>query len=145
MNNEDLQQLKALAIEATPGKWIRLFGERTVYDRMEDGCRGNPIVRADQAYGPKDSANLDFIAACSPSTILALIARIESLAADAERLDFVIEKGAFITWSLRDSTIKQCQLMNQDEDEDFHHLSGDEKYFNTVRGAIDAAIAKEKA
>ncbi len=79
----DLQQLKALALAATPGKWMRLFGERTVYDRMEDGCRGNTIVRADTSYGAKDAANLDYIAAASPAVVLGLIARIESAAAPA--------------------------------------------------------------
>jgi len=73
----DLQQLKALALAATPGKWIRLFGERTVYDRMEDGCRGNTIVRADTTYGTQDVDNLDYIAAASPAVVLGLIARIE--------------------------------------------------------------------
>lgn len=60
---------------------------------------------------------------------------------DAGRLDFVIENSGFIVWSLRDSTIKQCQLWTQDEDENHIILSGDERYFNTVRAAIDAAIA----
>lgn len=68
-----LDKLEALARAATPGPWMRLFGERTVYDRMEDGCRGNTIVRADTSYSSQDAANLDFIAAANPATVLQLI------------------------------------------------------------------------
>jgi len=70
----DLDHLEALARAATPGRWMRLFGERTVYDRMEDGCRGNAIVRADLGYGLQDISNLDFIAGANPAAVLALIA-----------------------------------------------------------------------
>jgi len=69
----NLDHLEALARAATPGRWMRLFGERTVYDRMEDGCRGNAIVRADLGYGPQDISNLDFIAAANPAAVLELI------------------------------------------------------------------------
>jgi hypothetical protein len=70
----DLDHLEALARAATPGRWMRLFGERTVYDRMEDGCRGNAIVRADLGYGLQDISNLDFIAGANPAAVLELIA-----------------------------------------------------------------------
>jgi len=70
----NLDHLEALARAATPGRWMRLFGERTVYDRMEDGCRGNAIVRADLGYGLQDISNLDFIAAANPAAVLELIA-----------------------------------------------------------------------
>lgn len=84
----DLDKLEAQANSATKGPWMRLFGERTVYDRMEDGCRGNAIVRADVAFGKADAANLDFIAAANPATILKLIAQARasqpSAASDAQ-------------------------------------------------------------
>lgn len=72
-----LNELEALAKDATQGPWMRLFGERTVYDRMNDGCRGVAIVRTD-THPPcgKDVDNLDFIAAANPATILALIALV---------------------------------------------------------------------
>lgn len=70
----DLDKLEALARAATPGPWMRLFGERTVYDRMSDGCRGIPIVRADTGYGANDPDNLDYIAAANPAAVLDLIA-----------------------------------------------------------------------
>ncbi len=74
----DTKNLRALAEAATPGPWMRLFGERTVYDRMEDGCRGIAIVRSD--YSPptqKEAANIDYIAACSPDVLLALLDALE--------------------------------------------------------------------
>jgi hypothetical protein len=72
------KHLRVLAEAATPGPWMRLFGERTVYDRMEDGCRGIAIVRSD--YSPptqKEAANIDYIAACSPDVLLALLDALE--------------------------------------------------------------------
>ena len=74
----DTKNLRVLAEAATPGPWMRLFGERTVYDRMEDGCRGIAIVRSD--YSPptqKEAANIDYIAACSPDVVLALLDALE--------------------------------------------------------------------
>lgn len=74
----DTKHLRTLAETATPGPWMRLFGERTVYDRMEDGCRGIAIVRSD--YSPptqKEAANIDYIAACSPDVVLALLDALE--------------------------------------------------------------------
>lgn len=75
----DLDKLEAVARKAKRGPWMRLFGERTVYDRMEDGCRGIPIVRADTGYGADDADNLDFIAAANPAVVLELIAEIRKL------------------------------------------------------------------
>lgn len=74
----DTKHLRVLAEASTPGPWMRLFGERTVYDRMEDGCRGIAIVRSD--YSPptqKEAANIDYIAACSPDVVLALLDALE--------------------------------------------------------------------
>lgn len=63
---------------------------------------------------------------------------------DAARLDFMIESDAFVVWSFRgDGSITQCQLWSQDEDEEYHIISG-ERYFNTPREAIDAAIAAKE-
>lgn len=85
MDKEQRAALRKLAEEATPGPWMRLFGERTVYDRMEDGCRGNAIVRADLGYSIQDTLNIDYIAAANPSTILQLLDYIETLEKDAAR------------------------------------------------------------
>ena len=83
----DTKHLRTLAEAATPGPWMRLFGERTVYDRMEDGCRGIAIVRSD--YSPptqKEAANIDYIAACSPDVLLALLDALERKDAEIEAL-----------------------------------------------------------
>lgn len=67
---------------------------------------------------------------------------------DSQRLDWLIEQRAWVQWHERDGSIRQCQVWWQDEDENYHTLSGDHRYFNTPREAIDAAIdraaAKEK-
>ena len=74
----DTKNLRVLAEAATPGPWMRLFGERTVYVRMEDGCRGIPIVRSDcSPPTQKEAANIDYIAACSPDVVLALLDALE--------------------------------------------------------------------
>lgn len=74
----DLDKLLAVAGAAGGKEWIRLFGERTVYDRMEDGCRGIAIVRSDCSPPiPADAANLDFIAAFNPAVAIELIQRFK--------------------------------------------------------------------
>ncbi|MGY6240580.1 hypothetical protein ACW910_24360 (plasmid) [Burkholderia ambifaria] len=62
---------------------------------------------------------------------------------DTERLDWLIEQQAWIQWTVRDGSIRQCQVFDQDEDENYHILSGEDRYFNTPREAIDAARAGE--
>lgn len=64
---------------------------------------------------------------------------------EAERLDWLIEKQAWIHFTKRDGSILQCRVWTQDEDENYHVLSGEGRFFNTPREAIDAAIAKERA
>ena len=59
---------------------------------------------------------------------------------DTERLDFVMREGAFIVWSVRDGTIRQCQLWAQNEDEEYVYLSGEHRFFDSERAAIDAAV-----
>jgi hypothetical protein len=65
----------------------------------------------------------------------------EALAVDAERLDWLIAQQAWIQWTVRDGSIRQCQVYDQDEDENYLILSGADRYFNTPREAIDAAIS----
>ena len=84
----DINELRRLAFAAanptTKGRWIRLFGERTVYDRMEDGCRGIPIVATDYSPpAPREAAYLDFIAAADPATITEILDRLEAAESDA--------------------------------------------------------------
>lgn len=84
---EELRRLAQAATHpATRGRWMRLFGERTVYDRMEDGCRGIPVVATPTSPPDKaEAAKLDFIAAANPANITGLLDRLE--AAERERDD----------------------------------------------------------
>jgi len=110
----NLDHLEALARAATPGRWMRLFGERTVYDRMEDGCRGNAIVRADLGYGLQDISNLDFIAAANPAAVLELIALARRAVLANQPAPTVPAGRALADAVLRDV----CELVYT---EDFHH------------------------
>ena len=78
IDDDHLRELaKRVTHPKTKGRWIRLFGERTVYDRLEDGCRGNAIVRTDYPNpGPEESAYLDYIAAADPETVTSLLDRL---------------------------------------------------------------------
>lgn len=83
----------------------------------------------------------------------AMIARIRELEAELERasqpgggddtarLDFMIEQQCWIQWTNRDGSILQCQVYHQNEDEEYFVLSGEDRYFNTPREALDAARA----
>lgn len=64
-------------------------------------------------------------------------------ARDSERLEFVLGRQAFIMTIPESKTGRpeMYQLMEQDEDEDFHVISGEGEAFRTKREAIDAAIA----
>jgi hypothetical protein len=83
----DTKELRRLAQAAmhpvTKGRWMRL-AQRTVYDRMEDGCRGIPVVSTDK-HPPSsfEAACLDFIAAANPAAINELLDRLEAAEADA--------------------------------------------------------------
>ena len=83
----NIEELRRLAQEAmhpvTKGRWMRLFGERTVYDRMEDGCRGIPVVSTDK-HPPSsfEAACLDFIAAANPAAVSEILDRLEAAESD---------------------------------------------------------------
>jgi len=78
----DLDKLEQLANDAGGKHWIRLFGERTVYDRMEDGCRGMPMVSTGHHPPTADQASkLDFVAAANPAVVLELVRRLRAAAA----------------------------------------------------------------
>lgn len=91
-------------------------------------------LKADALALAADGANMSMDVGCM--FVLAMIERIEAGAADVARLDFVLDNSAFIC------TIDQgmCQLMTQDEDEEYHVMSGEGEAFKTKRAAIDAAM-----
>lgn len=61
-------------------------------------------------------------------------------AKETARLDFMLKKEAFLVWTLRDGSINQCQLYTQTGDEEYIVLSGEDRYFNLPREAVDAAM-----
>jgi hypothetical protein len=135
--NNDLQQLKALAAAAAPGPWT---WDDKVWDY--DPEHQSPwLIDANEApiiMGRMKCCEADalFIASSSPDTILALIARIESLAADAERKDSVLEQAR--------EALKRFLSYGRVFR---HHLNSTDPYDDAEQAieAIDAAIAKEKA
>lgn len=68
--------------------------------------------------------------------------KIESMASDSDRLDFVLAKMAWIRQKKADSGSTTYWLETQDEDENFIRLSG-AGFYNTPRAAIDQAISQE--
>jgi hypothetical protein len=84
IDTKELRRLSQAAMHpVTKGRWMRL-AQRTVYDRMEDGCRGIPVVSTDK-HPPSsfEAACLDFIAASNPSAVIELLDRLEAAEADA--------------------------------------------------------------
>lgn len=108
MTNDELMQLKALA-ETAKSEVIR-----------SDGWEGTVEM------GDHMLIDEDFIKAASPEAILALIAKVESLAADAERYQWLRNKTAESQATYVGSIFMA------------HNKDGLDK-------AIDIAMAKEKA
>ena len=73
-------------------------------------------------------------------SVLGVLSALQAQQGDEARLDFVLEKSAWVQWIEFDSTFKRAQLWTQDEDENYIVLSGDAKSFGTAREAIDAAM-----
>lgn len=69
--------LKELLGRATPGNWIHLLGERIVFTRLNDGCRGVPVVAAEYEYLPHAQGNLALIARCSPANMALVLSALE--------------------------------------------------------------------
>lgn len=147
ITSEELQRLKALALRATPGPWesnsIHSEGEYgsdddggygfTTYEVTDGsglcimGCLNNDdgaVHVGDDGHAWDDVAKRDaaYVAAANPASILALIAKVESLAADAERYSAFFSAGLPI-----------CFM-----GEDYENKAD-------LDAAIDAYRAKEKA
>lgn len=125
MNNE-LQQLKALAMAASHGPWRHTGDEYTDRGCQYQGIE-SPVEIIIGEYGVT-KANAKYIAWADPTRILALIARIESLSADAERYKWLLDNYAF-----------------GDGYRDIDAALNDGEADKYLSPAIDAAIAKEKA
>lgn len=74
-----IEAAKAATHPVTKGRWMYLLGDRFVYDRLEDGCRGVPQVGVDHAppFVSDEAKRLQFIALANPVTILELCALLE--------------------------------------------------------------------
>lgn len=110
------------------------WGEQSIMDSA---------ARSDQALADLQQSILDAIGYRHPAAAPAvkpLTVAPPGMTDDTARLDFVLEKWAFVVWCNRDGSIKQCQLMTQSEDEEYIALSGADRFFNTERDAIDAAM-----
>jgi|GEM_PF-6146258 len=75
MSNIDLNKLKKLAIAATPGEWQ--FRPTTPFMDAEIASENNVRV-VNLLAGDVSKANSEFIAAVSPSTIIAIIEQLEA-------------------------------------------------------------------
>lgn len=91
----DLENLKKLALAATPGPWKNDSGNGEVESEHLEHSRSAVCVRYDfmsridhykrfdLKYDPKSTPqtddDMDYIAACDPQTVLALVERIEYL------------------------------------------------------------------
>lgn len=134
----DLHALARLADGATQGRWMRLFGERTVYALMSDGCRGNAIVRSDiTPPSLKEAANLDFIAACSPETIHELLCMALSRSAP--------DKGPWSADIEGENVFLQSENFEHDVrlyvNGDFYSLTEKLEYAHGVAATLNAAAA----
>ena len=58
----DFEKDRRTCEAASKGPWMRLFGDRFVYTKLEDGCRGLPVARIEYEY-VEGMENGKFIAA----------------------------------------------------------------------------------
>lgn len=145
----DIDHLEALAKAAPQGKWEIWTSNswRRIYaDQGREKVRViEPTTQHDRwpdlAFGPGVEAWMEGF---TPEVALALIAEVRALREESARLDFMLANDAFTVRCNRDGSILQYQLMTQDEDENYHVLHDEHRFYNTERDAIDAA-RKEKA
>lgn len=169
MTNDEMQQLKALAEAATPGPWEcdealtpwRIASGEVVggdgtgvsvvftgYDWHvkvgEEPDTGSAIYESigEPATIVEGARNADatFMAAANPKAVLALIAKVESLAADAERYRWLREPTSDVALVLD----KRTDWVP--EDETLPGVGGYYVYEYRAGEELDAAIdmAKEK-
>lgn len=77
----DYAELKAIALDATLGKWTTDGDVAVVAAESDQLNNGYPIS---ECRGPEAVQNVDFIAAANPVTVLILIAENERLKNDLE-------------------------------------------------------------
>ena len=53
MTDDIIKRLReAIAAGPTPGPWMHLFGDRLIYTKLGDGCKGEAVARVDWISGP---------------------------------------------------------------------------------------------
>lgn len=131
------------------------YSKREADEYANDGYEVIPLYTGADAASPAiDAASRDAIyrkaiAMFDEPGVIGGAAAIDAAGAsegdvlDTKRLDFMLEHDAFTVRCNRDGSILQYQLMTQDEDENYHVLHDEHRFFNSERDAIDAAIAKE--
>jgi hypothetical protein len=95
----DIDTLEALAKAATPGEWVSYTPIGAALNPWEATFVAGPIPRymdRSQGFCPADG---NYIGAANPQVVLALIAEVRALRADAARLDFLIDNDAHV-WSM---------------------------------------------
>ncbi|WP_249180444.1 hypothetical protein [Burkholderia vietnamiensis] len=133
-----LAELEAANMQLTVPDWAE--GDDQAWDKVMPAVAWHLIERHGENWahiGRMMQAYLDAHTAT-------LRVELEAAAADTARLDFLIDQQAWVQWTVRDGSILQCQVYDQDEDENYHILSGEDRYFNTPRAAIDAALAQRQ-
>lgn len=123
MSELNIPDLKAAALAATPGPWNIV--ERPAYNET---C----ITHPDTTPG---AASLNI----AKVTVRQCWKEQQDAAKDAELLDFVLEKDAFLSRVMADSGSMTYQLMTQDADENYVVLSGEDQFYPSPRAAIAAA------
>ncbi len=143
ITNEELTRLKVLAEAATPGPWVSCHHQVAADD-------GGLIAEFSSTTGRYESEkmNRNYVAAASPDVILALIAKVESLAADAERLDWLEKSKTSLSEFYEEARIPKTDGSGGYCKELVFKgwVAGiTDEPFATPRAAIDFYMAKDKA
>jgi hypothetical protein len=132
----DLEELKRLAQEATPGPWYA--GEKERWQMADGRFIRTSVDKSGTALVLVGNSNADFIAAANPAAVLALIERVETLewnyaqtVRDNQHLERDIET---MTWERDQAKARVSQIKTA-----LSGLRGD------VTGALEEAERQSKA
>jgi hypothetical protein len=105
MNPETLLAMKEATEKASPGPWVNPYDRNEVYQTLPDGEPhfesgwGYHYTEVRKICRTKEFRDGDFLVACNPTNVSALIAEVERQAGEIERLreDLrILTKGRFI-------------------------------------------------
>lgn len=105
MTTLDEARLRSLAEKATKGPWQKIYYADDPYGDIDvmDDCGWRRICRIgqddapDHDYNAQQKLNVDFIAACDPQTIIALLDELDKLRKVAEMTEALMIRHDF--WS----------------------------------------------